>query len=38
MVVACIAGKGSQVASFVGKIFVIRANFLPHENYPLYGI
>ncbi len=32
-----------MVASFVGKIFVIRppttktTNILPHENYPLYG-
>ncbi len=36
------AGKGiNKVASFVGKIFVVRlstTNILPHENYPLYGI
>ncbi len=44
MVAACTAGKGSKVASFVGKIFVVRppttktTNILPHENYPLYGI
>ncbi len=41
---ACTAGKGRQVASFVGKIFVVRppttkiTNILPHENYTLYGI
>ncbi len=35
--------KVGKVASFVGKIFVVRApttistNILPHENYPLYG-
>ena len=40
VVAACTTGKG---ASFVGKIFVVRApttkttNILPHENYPLYG-
>ena len=33
-----------KVASFVGKIFVVRpsitktTNILPHENYPLYDI
>ncbi len=38
---ACTVDK---VASFVGKIFVVRppttitTNILPHENYPLYGI
>ena len=40
VVAACTAGKGSKVASFVGKIFVVRpltTNILPHENYPLYG-
>ena len=36
--------KVDKVASFVGKIFVVRpsttktTNILPHENYPLYGI
>ncbi len=41
VVAAWIVGK---VASFVGKIFVVRppttktTNILPHENYPLYGI
>ncbi len=36
--------KVGKVASFVGKIFVVRApttkttNILPHENYTLYGI
>ncbi len=40
VVAAWIVGK---VASFVGKIFVVRppttktTNILPHENYPLYG-
>ena len=35
--------KVGKVASFVGKIFVVRpstmktTNILPHENYPLYG-
>ncbi len=32
--------KVDKVASFVGKIFVVRpptTNILPHENYPLYG-
>ncbi len=35
--------KVGKVASFVGKIFVVRApttkttNILPHENYTLYG-
>ncbi len=43
VVAACTAGKGSKVASFVGKIFVVRppttktTNILPHENYTLYG-
>ncbi len=42
VVAACTAGKGiSKVASFVGKIFVVRPlttktiNILPHESYPL---
>ena len=35
--------KVSKVASFVGKIFVVRHSnknheYLPHENYHLYGI
>ena len=36
--------KVGKVASFVGKIFVVRppttktTNILPHENYTLYGI
>ncbi len=36
--------KVGKVASFVGKIFVVRSpttkitNILLHENYPLYGI
>ena len=36
--------KVGKVASFVGKIFVIRppttktTNILPHKNYPLYGV
>ena len=36
--------KVGKVASFMGKIFVVRppttktTNILPHENYPLYGI
>ncbi len=36
--------KVGKVASFVGKIFVVRSsttkttNILPHENYPVYGI
>ncbi len=41
---ACTAGKKvGKVASFVGKIFVVRppttktTNILPHENYTLYG-
>ena len=44
MVGACTAGKVGKVASFVGKIFVVRSpttkttNILPHENYTLYGI
>ncbi len=35
--------KVNKVASFVGKIFMIRpsttktTNILPHENYPLYN-
>ncbi len=35
--------KVGKVASFVGKIFMVRlstsktTNILPHENYPLYG-
>ena len=39
---ACTSGKVSKVASFVGKIFVVKpsttkpTNILPHENYPLY--
>ncbi len=43
VVAACTAGKGRQVASFVGKIFVVRppttktTNILPHKNYTLYG-
>ncbi len=44
VVAACTTGKGIKVASFVGKIFVVRpsttktTNILPHKNYPLYGI
>ena len=41
---ACTAGKEvGKVASFVGKIFVVRSpttkntNILPHKNYTLYG-
>ena len=41
VVAAWIVGKGiGKVASFVGKIFVVRpptTNILPHENYQLYG-
>ncbi len=41
---ACTQVKVGKVASFVGKIFVVRPpttktmNILPHENYTLYGI
>ncbi len=44
VVAACTAGKVGKVASFVGKIFVVRppttktTNILPHENYTLYGM
>ncbi len=40
---ACTAVKVGKVASFVGKIFVVRfsttktTNILPHKDYPLYG-
>ena len=40
---AALQVKVGKVASFVGKIFVVRppttktTNILPHENYTLYG-
>ncbi len=38
MVAAYTAGKGRQIASFVGKIFVFKHKnheYLPHDNYQL---